>query len=78
MSLEHARRDVVDLRSVGHVADLPLAADLPRDALELGAATREEDAVPALAGELARDRLADAGRGAGDDCDALPRHGVRA
>ena len=65
---------VVDLRAVGDVADLPLAADLRGDALELVRAPREQDAVPAPARELARDRLADARRGSRDHRDSLPGH----
>ena len=62
---------------VGDVADLPFAPDLPGHPLELLGPSREEHAVPPLRGELASDRLADAGRGSGDHCDTLSGHGAR-
>ena len=74
MALEHSRRDLVDLRSIGDVADLPLAADLRRDPLELALPAREEHAVPAVPHELARGRLPDTRRGSRDHCDALAGH----
>ncbi len=74
MALEHSHRDLVDLRSIGDVADLPLAADLRRDPLELALPAREEHAVPAVLHELARDRLPDTRRGSRDHCDALAGH----
>ena len=76
MALEDARGDLVDLRAVGDVADLPLAADLSGDPLELvGASGERGRSASRVACELACDRLADAGRGAGDHRDALPGHG---
>ena len=74
MPLEHARGDLVHLRPVGDVADLELAADLGRDALELLRSARQQHAVPALSRELACGRLADAGRGPRDHRDALAGH----
>ena len=74
MPLEDARRDLVDLGAVAHVAHLPLGADLARDRLETVGATREEHAVPAPLRELARRRLADARGGSGDHGDSLPGH----
>ena len=41
---------LVDLRAVGDVADLRLAADLVGDALQPVAPAREEDASPAVPG----------------------------
>ena len=78
MALEHARGDLVDLRAVGHVADLPLAVDLARYLLEQVHTARQKHAMPAAVRELPCDRLADPGRSPGDDSDALPGHGARA
>ena len=66
MPLEDPRRDLVHLLAVGHVAELPLAADLARDLPETILATSEQHAVPTSACELPRRRLPDPGRGAGD------------
>ena len=74
MPCEHASRDLVDLRAVGDVADLPLAADLARDPLELVGAPGEEHAAPAALRELARGRLPDARGGSRDHRDPLPGH----
>ena len=77
MALEDACGDLVHLRAIGDIADLPLADDLSRYPLELVGASGEQDAMPALAREFACNRLADTGRGAGDNCDALAGHGAR-
>ena len=77
VALEDACGDLVHLRAIGDIADLPLADDLSRYPLELVGASGEQDAVPALAREFACNRLADTGRGAGDNCDALAGHGAR-
>jgi hypothetical protein len=60
MPLEHPSRHVIDLCSVGDVADLPLAADLGGDPLELVGAPCEQHAAPVAPCQLPRRRLADA------------------
>ena len=59
MTLEDSRGDRVDLLPVGHVADLPFAADLPGERLEQLLPACQEDAVPAAAVERTRGRLSD-------------------
>ncbi len=67
MALEHARGHGLDLLAIGHVAELPLAADLAGDRLQPVLATCEQDAVPAATRELARRCLSDPRRGSRDD-----------
>ncbi len=74
VTFQHARRHLVDLRAVGDVADLPLPADLRSDPLEVVGAPGQEHAVPALAGELACDCLADSSRRSRDHRDTRFRH----
>jgi hypothetical protein len=69
--LEDRRGDAVDGLAVADVAELPLAAELLRERPQQRLATREQDDVPAAAAQLARGRLADPRRGAGDDGYAL-------
>ena len=59
MALENARGDGIDVLPVGHVADLPLAADLPGERLEQLLPACQEDAAPAAAVERTRGRLSD-------------------
>ena len=71
MTLEDRRGDAVDGLAVADVAEVPLAAELLRERPQQRLATREQDDVPAAAAQLARGRLADPRRGAGDDGYAL-------
>ncbi len=71
MPLEDRRRDAVDCLAVADVAELPLAAQLLRERAQQLLATSEQDDVPAAPAQLARSRLADPRRGAGDDGYAL-------
>jgi hypothetical protein len=72
---EDAGGDLVHLRPVGDVADLPLPADLPGDPLQPLGSPGEQHAAPPAPGELARGRLADPRGGARDDCDPFAGHG---
>jgi hypothetical protein len=70
MPSEDAGGHGVDGLAVGDVAELHLAAELVRQCPKPLLAARDEDAVPFLAREQPRDRLADARRRAGYDGDA--------
>ena len=71
MALQDRRGDAVDGLAIADVAELPVAAELLRERPQQLLATREQDDVPAAAAQLARGRLADPRRGAGDDGYAL-------
>ena len=49
--------------------------ELAREGLQPLGAPRDQDEMPAVARDAAGERLADAARGAGDECDLL-RHGI--
>jgi hypothetical protein len=74
--LENGRGGLVDLLPVGDVTELELAAELERERLEPLLPPGDENAVPATRGELARRRLSDPARRAGDD-RRLPRRDLR-
>ena len=67
--LELARLDdgALDRAAVGDVHLHPCAADLRRDRLDLLAAARPDDDLPAVARERPRDPRADAAAAAGDE-----------
>jgi hypothetical protein len=71
MAVADAGRDSVHGSAVRHVAELELAADRLCERPQPLFATRQEHAVPPARGERARQVGADAGRGPGDDGDAL-------
>jgi hypothetical protein len=64
--LEDGGGGAVDVLTVGDVTELVLAAQLGRERLEPLPTPRHEHAVPPSARKLARCRLADPARGAGD------------
>jgi hypothetical protein len=66
-------RRALDSGAVGDVTGLVLAADFVDQRAQTVAAPCQEDAVPPVARETARERLADAARGTGDDGDATQR-----
>ena len=61
------RDGALDRAAVGDVHLHPCAADLVRDRLDLLAAARADDDVPAVARERPRDPRADAAAAAGDE-----------
>jgi len=71
MPLQHGGGAAVDGAAVGDVAELVLGAELLGERAQPLLAAGDQDAVPASCGEGAGDRLADPGRGAGDDGYAL-------
>jgi hypothetical protein len=70
MARAHSFGELLDGLPVGDVADLRLAANLVRHRSQPLLAARDEDAVPAAAGERAGHLCADSARAAGDDGDA--------
>ena len=59
MPLEDPRRDRVHRLAIGHVADLPLRAELPRHGRQAVLPPREQDRAPPPPRQLARRHLAD-------------------
>ena len=75
MALEDAGRHRLDGLPVAHVTDLDLAPELVGERAESILPPRDEDAVPALLAEQARDRLAEPGGRARHDGDPAARGG---
>jgi hypothetical protein len=70
VALADGRGHPFDRVSVGHVANLVLAAEVRSSRFQLVLAPTDEDAKPVPLGQLARNGGADAGPAAGDDRDA--------
>src|SRR6266540_5399061 len=67
MALANRARDPLDRRPVADVARLPLGSELPGDCAQALLAAGDQDAAPALLGQLAGDRGSDPARAACDD-----------
>ena len=70
MALADLLGDRLDPRPVADVADVMLRPDLVRDPAQPLLVPGEQDQLPALLCERARDRRADPARAAGDDRDS--------
>ena len=75
MARDDRRGGAADGVTVGDVADLVLAGERGRELTQPLLAPGDEHAVPAVGGELARERLADAGGRPGDHGDAAAAGG---
>ena len=71
MTCQHRRCDTLDVCSATDVTNLVLHRELVGEPTQAVLAAREQHQAPALAGERAGDRLADATRRARDDRYAL-------